>query len=225
MEVSFPHCECTNDFLILGTKTVLILSSEIEISMNEKVINQSVEAGDMLDNVRSRIVEVRGQDVLLDSDVAELYGVETKRVNEAVRNNLEKFPERYMFRLNRQELIDLRSKFSTANLSSKSRVAPAAFTERGLYMLATILKSRRAVEATFAIIETFASVRDLKRNLKELHEEVEPMRKNELMKRFGDALSDIVMPDLETSETESSLELNFFLGKLKHTVKRIKKRN
>ncbi len=92
-------------------------------------------------------------------------------------------------------------------------------------MLATILKSRRAVEATFAIIETFASVRDLKRNLKELHEEVEPMRKNELMKRFGDALSDIVMPDLETSETESSLELNFFLGKLKHTVKRIKKRN
>lgn len=223
MEVSFPHCECTNDFLILGTKTVLILSSEI--SMNEKVINQSVEAGDMLDNVRSRIVEVRGQDVLLDSDVAELYGVETKRVNEAVRNNLEKFPERYMFRLNRQELIDLRSKFSTANLSSKSRVAPAAFTERGLYMLATILKSRRAVEATFAIIETFASVRDLKRNLKELHEEVEPMRKNELMKRFGDALSDIVMPDLETSETESSLELNFFLGKLKHTVKRIKKRN
>ena len=223
MEVSFPHCECTNDFLILGTKTVLILSSKI--SMNEKVINQSVEAGDMLDNVRSRIVEVRGQDVLLDSDVAELYGVETKRVNEAVRNNLEKFPERYMFRLNRQELIDLRSKFSTANLSSKSRVAPAAFTERGLYMLATILKSRRAVEATFAIIETFASVRDLKRNLKELHEEVEPMRKNELMKRFGDALSDIVMPDLETSETESSLELNFFLGKLKHTVKRIKKRN
>ena len=92
-------------------------------------------------------------------------------------------------------------------------------------MLATILKSRRAVEATFAIIETFASVRDLKRNLKELHEEVEPMRKNELMKRFGDALSDIVMPDLETSETESSLELNFFLGKLKHTVKRVKKRN
>ena len=58
-----------------------------------------------------------------------------------------------------------------------------------------------------------------------MHEEVEPMRKNELMKRFGDALSDIVMPDLETSETESSLELNFFLGKLKHTVKRIKKRN
>ncbi len=131
----------------------------------------------MLDNVRSRIVEVRGQDVLLDSDVAELYGVETKRVNEAVRNNLEKFPERYMFRLNRQEFISLRSKFSTANLSSKSRVAPAAYIERGLYMLATILKSRRAVEATFAIIETFASVRDLKRNLKELHEEVEPMRK------------------------------------------------
>ena len=91
--------------------------------MNEKVINQSVEAGDMLNNVRSRIVEVRGQDVLLDSDVAELYGVETKRVNEAVRNNLEKFPERYVFRLSRQELISLRSKFSTANLSSKSRVA------------------------------------------------------------------------------------------------------
>ena len=79
-------------------------------------------------------------------------------------------------------------------------------------MLATILKSRRAVEATFAIIETFASVRDLKRNLKELHEEVEPMRKNELMKRFGDALSDIVMPDLET------LNLNILLNVLRNGI-------
>ena len=89
----------------------------------------------------------------------------TKRVNEAVRNNPEKFPADYMFTLTVDELSDLRSKISSAKVSSKSRVLPKAFTEKGLYMLATVLKSQRATEATFAIIETFAKVRTLKREL------------------------------------------------------------
>ena len=111
----------------------------------------------------------------------------------------------------------------TAKISSKSRYAPKAFTEKGLYMLATILKSRRAVEATFAIIATFAKVRGLKRELVELHNEKDHKRQAEKMHHFGESLSDIVMPDLDTVETESSLELNFFIGKIKHTVRRIKR--
>lgn len=90
-------------------------------------------------------------------------------------------------------------------------------------MLATILKSQRATAVTFAIIETFAKVRNLKRELKELHKETDANKQKAKMQHFGEVLSDIVMPDLETSETESTLELNFFIGKIKHTVKRVKK--
>ena len=105
--------------------------------------------------VQKRIVCVRGMTAIIDADIAELYGVETKRVNEAVRNNPDKFPPDYMFELTSSELEDLRSKISTANLSSKSRALPKVFTEKGLYMLATILKSKQAIATTFAIIESF----------------------------------------------------------------------
>ena len=173
--------------------------------------------------VKSRMLQVRGQQVLLDRDVAALYGVETKRVNEAVRNNPDKFPLDYIFPLTTEELESLRSKSSSANLSSKSRVVPKAFTEKGLYMLATGLKSCRAVEATFAIIETYAEVRAMKRELLALHTEPDAQRRKSMMRHFGEVLTDIVMPDLTTAETESSMEINFLIGKLKHTVRRTRK--
>jgi len=174
-------------------------------------------------NVQQRIVCVRDTSVIIDVDVAALYGVETKHVNQAVRNNRDKFPADYVFELTSGEVEDLRSKILTTKLSSKSRVAPKAFTEKGLYMLATILKSKRATAATFAIIETFAKVRGLKRELVELHKESDKRKQADKMRHFGETLADIVMPDLETVETESSLELNFFIGKIKHTVRRIRK--
>ena len=173
--------------------------------------------------VENRIATIRKQDVIADADVAELYGVETRRVNEAVRNNPDKFPEDYMFELTKSELLTLRSKISTTNVSNKSRSATKVFTEKGLYMLATILKSEKATETTFAIIETFAKVRELKRELVELHKETDKAVQEAKMRHFGDVLTDIVMPDLETSETESSLEINFLIGKIKHTVKRVRK--
>ena len=176
-----------------------------------------------LDDVQNKIVLVRNQSVISDADIAKLYGVETKRINEAVRNNPDKFPEDYMFALTSEELQDLRTKISTTNISTKSRTMPKVFTEKGLYMLATILKSPIAVSVTFAIIETFTKVRYLKRELVELHQETDTTQQSERLKRFGEVISDIVMPDLATTETESTLELNFFIGKLKHTVKRTKK--
>ena len=156
------------------------------------------------------------------------YGVETKRINEAVKNNPDKFPEDYMFVLTYEELQVLRSTNSTANIlwskfSTKSRTLPKAFTEKGLYMLATILRSKRSIEVTFAIIETFVKVRKMKRELVDLHNETDKNILSDKMNHFSDVLSDIVMPDLETSETESILELNFIIGKIKHTVKRIRK--
>ena len=175
--------------------------------------------------VANKIATIRQQAVIADADVAELYGVQTKEVNQAVRNNLDKFPEDYMFELNKSELRDLRSKILTTKVSRKSRSATKVFTEKGLYMLATILKSERATAVTFAIIETFAKVRGLKRELIELHKETDKEVQAKKMHHFGEVLTDIVMPDLETAETESSLEINFIIGKIKHTVKRVKKEN
>ena len=190
---------------------------------SDKVATVAHDSAISYSDVQQRIVCIRDTSVIIDVDVAALYGVETKHVNQAVRNNRDKFPADYVFELTSAEVEDLRSKILTTKLSSKSRVAPKAFTEKGLYMLATILKSKRAVAATFAIIETFAKVRGLKRELVELHKEGDKRKQADKMRHFGETLADIVMPDLETVETESSLELNFFIGKIKHTVRRIRK--
>lgn len=92
-------------------------------------------------------------------------------------------------------------------------------------MLATILKSPTATQVTIAIIETFARVRMLKRELRMLHEETDGKNKQSKIQHFGEMLSNMVMPDLETAETESSLEINFLVGKIKHTVKRVRRKD
>lgn len=177
-------------------------------------------------NVEEKIVVIRDQRVLLDRDVAELYGVETRLVNLAVRNNPQKFPDGYVFTLSDEESDVLRSKYlileQKKGKGHHTKYNYKAFTERGLYMIATILKSERATAATIAIIETFTKVRNLKRELVELHKETDKNIQRTKMQHFGDVLTDIVMPDLETSETESSVEINFIIGKIKHTVKRVR---
>ena len=130
-----------------------------------------------------------------------------------------------MYELSPSELDDLRSKISSTNVSTMNRNSTKVFTERGLYMLATILKSERAIAVTFAIIETFYKVRQLKRELLEFHAEKDKKKQAAKIQHFGEVLTDIVMPDLQTSETESSLEINFLIGKIKHTVMRVRKEN
>ncbi len=97
--------------------------------------------------VESRIITLRDTAVLIDRDVAALYGVETRAVNQAVKNNPDKFPKGYLIFPDKQELRILRSKYSTA-ISPKSRAVPVAFTEKGLYMLATILKSENLLKSS-----------------------------------------------------------------------------
>ena len=194
--------------------------------MKNKMINPQVAPLAIAD-IEAKLIPLRGQQVLLDRDVAALYGVETKRINEAVRNNADKFPEEYMYETSDAEMEVLRSKFSTIKSESgsghHSKYNYKVFTERGLYMLATILRGPRAIQATFAIIETFARVRSLKRELLALHDDAIPAKKKaSMLKHFGEILTDIVMPDPDSTETESSLELNFFVGKLKHTVRKVK---
>ena len=191
--------------------------------MKTSVKKDSGLFGNEIMEVRDKIASIRGMQVIADADIARLYGVQTKEVNQAVRNNPDKFPADYLFTLSKSELQDLQSKILTTNVSSKRRNPTKVFTEKGLYMLATILKSERATAVTFAIIETFAKVRSLKQELVELHTEPDKDRQTERVRHFSDTLTDLVMPDLQTSETESSLEINFLIGKVKHSVKRVRK--
>ncbi len=174
-----------------------------------------------IENLKELIIEIRDEKVLIDSDLAQIYGVETKRINEAVKNNPDKFPQDYMFQLNESEFADLQSKFSTTKFA-KTRVLPKAFTEKGLYMVATILRSQQAIDATFAIIETFSKQRELSRSIKQLSATQNKSEQKSLMQKSGELLADIFNEDLQTSDTETSIELNFALLKFKHTIKKKK---
>ena len=112
-------------------------------------------------NIENMIYEIRGKQVMLDSDLAKLYNVETKRINEAVKNNPDKFPGRFSFRLNEIEMENLWSKFSTAKISNMSRSYPRVFTEQGIAMLSTILKSKVAVETSIRIMDAFVKMRKI----------------------------------------------------------------
>ena len=174
-----------------------------------------------IENLEELLIELRGENILLDADVPVIYGVETKRVNEAIKNNPDKFPQGYMFELDEVEFSDLRSKISTAKFA-KTRVVPKAFTEKGLYMLATILKSQQATQATISIVETFSKIRELARNIKELSVVQDKAEQKSLMQKSGELIAEIFDEDLETSDTETSIELNIAVLKFKHTVKKKK---
>ena len=172
-------------------------------------------------DVESRIVIVRGQHVLLDRDVAELYGVETKRINEAVKNNPEKFPPRCIIYLDEEESAVLRSKISTLEPSQGkghySKYNFKAFTERGLYMLATILKSPRATQTTLAIIDTFVEVREMARTMEALQNVTDGgTEQQSLLQKTGQLLATVVGNNLSTASTETEIELNFAVVKIKH---------
>ena len=110
-------------------------------------------------NIENMIYEIRGKQVMLDSDLAKLYNVETKRINEAVKRNLDKFPERFSWLLADEEVKDLWSQFATANISNMSRAIPRVFTEQGVAMLATILKSKTATLVSIQIMDAFVAMR------------------------------------------------------------------
>lgn len=170
-------------------------------------------------SIENKIITIQDKQVILDSDIADLYGVETKRINEAVKNNPDKFPEGYIIYLTQDDLEYLRSNFSTARFS-KTRVIPKGFSEKGLYMLATILKSLKATQATISIIETFAKVRELSRTISKLSDHSDKARQKSMLQKSGELISDILSDDLQIIGTETTIEFNLSVLKVKHTVKK-----
>ena len=194
--------------------------------INQNCFNQSIiemENVVRFNQVEEKILTIRNQKVILDSDVAFLYGVETRDINKAVKNNPDKFPESYIFKLGKEEFEDLRWKFSTTNLT-KTRVLPKAFTKKGCYMLATILKSPKATQTTIDIIEAFEKMQEMSMSIVELMKDHGNEQKQKILMQKGEELfSDIIGDALDTVDTETSFELNLAAFKIKHTVKRSKK--
>jgi len=230
------------------------------------------------DDVNNKIITIREQSVILDSDVAMLYGVKTMHINQAIKNNPDKFPEGYVFELTPSEKQEAIAIFENRNIGSewhvvedlhhtpctssvahselenpntghewhvikifdnmpptlsvahsekikRSPTLPKAFTERGLYMLATILKSPQATQTTLAIVEAFTKIRELSRAVVELAQAPEDEQKQlSIMQKSGEILSDIIRNDLKTTSTETSFELNLLaMLKLKHTINKREK--
>ena len=154
---------------------------------------------------------------MLEYDVATLYGVKTKEINQAVRNNPNKFPPGYVFLLNNEEKIEVVKNFDRLSNLKFSSVAPTAFTERGLYMLATILKTDRAVYTTLAIVDTFVQVRELARTMEALQTVTDGSNQQKsLLEHTGTVLSEMVSKNLRTESSETEIELNFAVVKIKH---------
>ena len=131
--------------------------------------------------VESLIRVIRGQQVMLDRDLAELYGVETKRLNEQVKRNIERFPEDFMFQLTKEEFENWKSQFATSNsIVMGARKRPYAFTEQGVAMLNGVLKSSTAVEANIRIMRAFVSMRHFMVNNAAIFRRLETIEFNQL---------------------------------------------
>jgi len=127
--------------------------------------------------IAGKIYLIRGTKVMLDRDLAELYGIETKRLKEQVRRNIERFPEDFMFELTKEELKNWRSQFATSNQYIMGlRIPPFAFTEHGVLMLSSVLKSERAVQVNIQIMRIFVKLRQLFLDNEDLRKEFEELK-------------------------------------------------
>jgi DNA-binding PadR family transcriptional regulator len=154
--------------------------------MNELVIQSEVG---------ERILTIRGKEVMLDRDLAELYQVNTKVLNQAVKRNIKRFPSDFMFQLTKEEFENWRSQTVTSNSDKMGlRRAPYAFTERGVYMLATVLKSDVAIDVNIAIMRTFAKLREFSKHYNALAKKImEVERKSDKQyKELTKALEDLI---------------------------------
>ena len=175
-----------------------------------------------LESVQDKIIDIRGEKVILDSDVAALYGVETKRINEAVKNNPDKFPKGYIVKLTDSEKKELVENFDRFNKIKHSSTDLKAFTEKGLYMLATIIKSPKAVQTTLDIIETYARIKDLSRSISKLPKASEAEQKN-ILEKAAEVIGDMVFnadDGLDVTGSETTYEANLGFIKIRKTVKK-----
>lgn len=177
------------------------------------------------DQVKSKIIEVRYQKVILDSDVAELYGVETRDINKAVKNNPDKFPQNYIITLNKDEKSELVKNFHRFNPLKHATVLPKGFTEKGLYMLATILKSPQAVGTTIAIIEAFSHLKELTQAVYEFSKSKTDEQRVKIFENSTQIMADLLDNELTVSQCETSLKIKLPFFEISRKITKAKKRD
>jgi len=147
--------------------------------------------------VATKILFVRGKKVILDRDLAEMYGVKTKELNQAVQRNLERFPDDFMYQLTREEVANLKSQIVTSSWGG-TRKPPRVFTEQGVAMLSGLLNSNRAIQVNIAIMRAFVKLRELLLTHKELSQKLEELeRKYQLHETDIQAIFEVIKKLLE----------------------------
>ena len=149
-----------------------------------------------VERIERAIFSIRGEKMMLDSDLAELYGVETKRLNEQVRRNLNRFPPDFMFQLTAEEWESLRSQFATLKRGEHRKYLPFAFTEHGALMLANVLNSERAAQTSVQVVRAFVRLRQMLAANAELARKLEAME-NKYDRQFKvvfDAIRQLMSP-------------------------------
>ena len=181
------------------------------------------------EELENKLIKYNEEFVLVDRDVAQLYGVETRDINKAVANNPEKFPEGYIIELNEDEKKELVENFHRFNKLKHSTVNPKVFTEKGLYMLATIIKSKVATQTTIKIIETFAKVKELSRNINDIMKTDDENIQKNLASKSNKILEDLIEiedeilsndEDGEVIETTTKFEFNLGFSKVSRSIKK-----
>jgi len=150
-----------------------------------------------VERIEQSILSIRGHKVMIDEDLAQLYGVTTKRLNQQVQRNIARFPDDFMFQLSKEEHESLRLQFATSKTGRGGRrTEPYAFTEQGVAMLSSVLKSQRAIDVNIAIMRTFVKLRELLMTHKELARKLEAMEKkyDSQFKIVFDAIRHLMKP-------------------------------
>ena len=160
--------------------------------------------------IKTKIFEIRGQKVMLDVDLAEMYQVETKVFNQAVKRNLQRFPIDFMFTLTQKEFQGLRSQFATSNRGG-TRYLPSAFTEQGVAMLSSILNSEKAIDVNIAIIRTFVLVKQSVLDYKDLSENLKKLERksNKNFKEIFTALNYLITTKQEEKTLKDRKRIGF----------------
>ena len=160
--------------------------------------------------IKSKIFEIRGQKVMLDVDLAEMYEVETKRLKESVKRNITRFPSDFMFTLTQKEFQGLRSQFATSNRGG-TRYLPSAFTEQGVAMLSSILNSEKAIDVNIAIIRTFVLVKQSVLDYKDLSENLKKLERksNKNFKEIFTALNYLITTKQEEKTLKERKRIGF----------------
>lgn len=175
--------------------------------------------------IQNKIYEVRGQKVMLDFDLAELYGSETKRLKEAVRRNLKRFPNDFMFELTKEEFESLRSQIASSNKRGGTRYMPFAFSEQGVAMLSSVLNSESAIEINISIMRAFVTVRQYLSSLNSTTKEIEELKQRMKMLEEGNEDTIAAVNDLSEDTRKELDDIYLALSQLAEKQKHVNKQN